>query len=49
MSTFVSQIMTTYRNALSSIFDSSNTAILLTIIVVFAIICFFNFIFRERR
>lgn len=49
MSSFVSQIMTTYRSALSSIFDSSNTAILLTIIVVFAIICFFNFIFRERR
>ena len=39
MSTFVSQIMTAYRNALSSIFDSNNTAILLTIIVVFSIIC----------
>lgn len=49
MSAFVNQIMTTYRNALSSIFDSNNTAVLLTIIVVFAIICFFNFIFRERR
>ncbi len=49
MSAFVSQIMTAYRNSLSSIFDSNNTAILLTIIVVFAIICFFNFIFRERR
>lgn len=49
MSSFVRQIMTTYRSALSSIFDSNNTAILLTIIVVFAIICFFNFIFRERR